>query len=179
LMVYIKTSTGWKFVDYYPLIGNTATRDMIMEINTEKIEEETIKLKIETAYRFWDLDFAGIDYSTNDNIIKTIIEPDKAVASDSTDERTILRSSDHQYAHLTGDESIYFKYTVPVSPKNNLSSYFLVSSGYYHNLEQITGKTNFMELYKFQKKGAFDKFSREKYQQTLEVASMLNGTKKK
>jgi hypothetical protein len=179
LMVYIKTSTGWKFVDYYPLIGNTATRDMIMEINTEKIEEETIKLKIETAYRFWDLDFAGIDYSTNDNIINTIIEPDKAVASDSTDERTILRSSDHQYAHLTGDESIYFKYTVPVSPKNNLSSYFLVSSGYYHNLEQITGKTNFMELYKFQKKGAFDKFSREKYQQTLEVASMLNGTKKK
>lgn len=179
LMVYIKTSTGWKFVDYFPLIGNTATRDMIMEINTKEIKEDTIELKIETAYRFWDLDFAGIDYSSNDNITKTIMEPDKAVASDSTDERAILRSSDHQYAHLTGDKSIYFKYAVPVAVKNNLSSYFLVSSGYYHNLEQITGKTNFTELYKFQKKGAFDKFSREKYQQTLEIASILNGTKKK
>ena len=30
LMVYVKTAGGWKFVDYFQLVGNTATRDMIM-----------------------------------------------------------------------------------------------------------------------------------------------------
>lgn len=175
LMVYLKTSTGWKFVDYFPLIGNTATRDMIMEINTNGIKQDKIELKLETAYRFWDLDFAGIDYSANNNFKTTIIEPDEAIASDSTDQKVTLRSSDNQYAHLTGDESIYFKYAVPQSSKTNISSYFLASGGYYHNLERITGKTDYRELYKFKKRGAFDQFSREKYQQAQDVAEIMNG----
>src|SRR6266542_564810 len=58
LMVYIKTTAGWKFIDYFPLSGNTATRDMIMQINTKDISGDKIELKLETAYRFWDLDFA-------------------------------------------------------------------------------------------------------------------------
>ena len=37
LMVYIKTNDGWKFVDYFQLIGNTASRDMIMNIDTKNI----------------------------------------------------------------------------------------------------------------------------------------------
>ncbi len=179
LMVYIKSSTGWKFVDYFPLIGNTATRDMIMEIDTKEIREDKIELKLETAYRFWDLDFTGIDYSTNDNLVKTTLEPEKAISSDSTDKRPVLHTSDDQYAHLTGDASIYFKYALPSPALNKTSSYFLVSGGYYHNLEPITGKANLAELLKFQKKGAFDKFSREKYQETQEVVSVLNGNKRK
>ena len=178
LMVYVKTPAGWKFVDYFPLIGNTATRDMIMEINIDAIMQDKIELKLETAYRFWDLDFAGIDYGVNDNFTTTIIKPDKAITSESTDQKSILRSSDNEYAHLTGDQSIYFKYAVPQSSEKNISSYFLISGGYYHNLEPITGKTNYMELYKFKKKGAFDKFSREKYQQAQDVAKIIKGVNK-
>jgi hypothetical protein len=178
LMVYLKTSKGWKFIDYFPLIGNTSTRDMIMEINTKATTQETIELRLETAYRFWDLDFAGIDYSANSNFTTSIIEPDNAIASDNTDQKALLSSSDNQYAHLTGYGSIYFKYTIAVSAENNISSYFLVSGGYYHNLERITGKTNYRELYKFQKKGAFDKFSREKYRQAQDVVQAIKGINK-
>ncbi len=178
LMVYLKTSTGWKFVDYFQLIGNTAARDMIMEINTNEIKQDKIELKLETAYRFWDLDFAGIDYTANDNFKASIIEPVKAIASDSTDQKALLSISDKQYAHLTGNESVYFKYAVPPSSQNMSSSYFLASGGYYHNLERITGKTHYIELYKFKKKGAFDKFSREKYQQAQDVAQIIRGINK-
>ncbi len=178
LMVYLKTPTGWKFIDYFPLIGNTATRDMIMEINTDAVLQDTIELKLETAYRFWDLDFAGIDYSANDDFKTTVLEPERAITSDSADQKNNLRSNDNQYTHLTGDQSIYFKYEIPPSSEKNVSSYFLASGGYYHNLEHITGKTNYRELYKFKKKGAFDRFSRQEYQQAQDVAEILKGTNK-
>jgi hypothetical protein len=44
-MVYVKTNDGWKFVDYYQLIGNTATRDMIMQVDTKNIPGNTIEIK--------------------------------------------------------------------------------------------------------------------------------------
>ncbi|MEP7253695.1 MAG: hypothetical protein ABI683_14985 [Ginsengibacter sp.] len=170
LMVYIKTATGWRFVDYFPLIGNTASRDMIMEINTADIKEKNVELKLETTYRFWDLDFAGIDYTTDQSLTKNIIKPLSATKNDGTDQREILINSDKKYAHLEDDESISFKYSVPATTSDTVSSYFLASGGYYHNLEHITGKTNYSKLYKFRKKGAFDKFSRERFQELQNVA---------
>jgi hypothetical protein len=172
LMVYIKTTAGWEFVDYFPLIGNTASRDMIMEIKTEGIKEK-IELKLQTAYRFWDIDFIGINYSAAQNFKKNIIQPLHATKTDGTDQKEILINSDKQYTHLKGDEAVLFDYAVPAATENTVSSYFLVSGGYYHSLERFTGKTNYLELYKFRKKGAFDKFSREKYQEGQEVAAIL------
>jgi hypothetical protein len=173
LMVYIKKGDGWKFVDYFPMIGNTATRDMIMQVNVEDIPGDTIELKLETAYRFWDLDFAGIDYSADENLTTTVIEPVQVFKSDSTDQKEILHSNDKEYTHLTNEESVVFKYAAPASMENNVASYFLVSGGYYHNLEPVTGKTNYKQLYKFQHKGAFDKFSREKYKEVRDVAAII------
>ena len=173
LMVYLKTAEGWKFVDYFPMIGNTASRDMIMKINTKDITADKIELKLETVYRFWDLDFAGIDYSADQNFETTVINPSKAVKTDGTDQKEILQTSDKLYSHLTGEESIAFSYAIPGATQNNLSSYFLVSGGYYHNLEPVTGKTNYKELYKFRSKGAFDKYSREKYQEAQNFTALF------
>ncbi len=177
LMVYIKTKEGWKFIDYFPLIGNTASRDMIMELNTQNIPGEKIEIKLETAYRFWDIDFAGIDYSADEYFTTTVVEPEEAIKSDSTDQSTTLLNSDKTYTHLTGDDFVFFRYKVTAVPENNVPTYFLVSGGYYHSLEQITGKTNYNELYKFKKKAAFDHFSREKYKEAQDVAAIMNGIK--
>ena len=172
LMVYIKTDKGWKFVDYFPLIGNTASRDMIMEINTADISADKIVIKLETTYRFWDLDFAAIDYTTNQHFETTVIDPLQAIKTDGTDQKAILLQSDKQYTHLTGEESVSFEYKV-AALQNTVSSYFLVSGGYYHGLETITGKVNYKELDKFRKKGAFDKFSREKYQEVQNITAAM------
>lgn len=178
LMVYIKTNEGWKFVDYFQLIGNTASRDMIMNIDTKDISANKIELKLETAYRFWDLDFAGIDYSNNENFTATVVEPTLAINSDSKNEKQILLSSDKQYAHLINDEFISFKYLIPQLINQTEASYFLVSSGYYHTLGHGTGKADYNALIRFKKNGAFDKFSREKYKEVQEVAAVMNGLNK-
>jgi hypothetical protein len=172
LMVYIKQNNEWKFVDYFQLIGNTASRDMIMQFDTKNISGDKIELKLETAYRFWDLDFAAIDYSNNQNFTTTVIEPAEAKKTDNTNEKQTLLNSDKEYVHLVNDESISFKYQIP-SSQTATATYFIVSGGYYHSLEQITGKANYNELLKFKKPAAFDKFSREKYKEAQDVAALM------
>jgi len=178
LMVYIKTNDGWKFVDYYQLIGNTATRDMIMQVDIKNIPGNTIEIKLETAYRFWDLDFAGIDYSDDQNFTTRIIEPIQMIKSDSTDESILLKTDDKQYAHLINNEYVSFKYSIPQSAGDSEASYFLVSGGYYHSLEHITGKADYNQLYQFKKQGYFDKFSRDKYKEAQEVVAVMKGLNK-
>ena len=93
--------------------------------------------------------------------------------SDSSDQRPVLLDNDKAYTHLTGDEFISFKYELTAVKENEVASYILVSGGYYHNLDKITGETNYQQLYKFKRKGAFDVFSREKYQQAREIAALM------
>ena len=174
LMVYLKTSKGWKFVDYFPLIGNTATRDMIMEINTSDIVQDQIELKLESVYKFWDLDYVGMDFTPGENLNINAIQPVIA-AKHSTDQPGNLESNHKKYTHLHSDsEAIYFKYTIAELDTTRRSSYILASGGYYHNLEKITGQTNYAELYKFKNKGAFDRFSREKHRQSQEITKLFN-----
>ncbi len=173
LMVYIKTKAGWKFADYYQLAGNTATRDLMMHIDLKDIEGDVLEIKLETAFQFWDLDFAGIDYSENNEVQTKIIEPVLAMKSDSTDEKDILLQSDKEYVHLVNDEFISVKYTVEQPSTDQHSSYFLVSGGYYHSLENITGKANINELIKFRQKGYFDKFSREKFKEVQDAVARI------
>ena len=173
LMVYIKTNDGWKFIDYFQLIGNTASRDMIMHIDTKNITGDKIELKLETAYRFWDLDFAGIDYSNNENFTAKVIEPTEAIKSDNTNEQQTLLNNDKNYVHLINDEFVSLKYAFPQTVNYTEASYFLISGGYYHSLEKITGKADYNALMKFKKQGAFDKFSREKYKEAQDVAAVM------
>ncbi|MEJ7766957.1 MAG: hypothetical protein WKF89_04045 [Chitinophagaceae bacterium] len=161
LMAYIKTAKGWKFVDYFPLIGNTATRDLVMEFELPETGTSEIEIKLETAYRFWDIDFAAVDYSDNNTIKSSTLKPLKITRTNGIDETENLKSKDSLYSHLVNEEAIEFTYSL-LPPKTS-ASYFLVSGGYYHNLRQYKGKANTMELYKFRKKGAFDNFSRKKY----------------
>lgn len=161
LMVYVKTKKDWKFVDYFPLIGNTASRDLIMELEVPDTGNDECIIKLETAYRFWDIDYASIDCSNANAITSNVIKASQAIKTDGTDESKKIYAKDTMYSHLVNEESINFKFTL--LPSTMSSSYFLVSGGFYHNLHQYTGKANTLELYKFRKKGAFDRFSRIKY----------------
>jgi len=77
------------------------------------------------------------------------------------------------FPFLIINEFISFKYSVPQPTGNSESSWFLISGGYYHSLEPITGKANYNELMKFRKQGAFDAFSRERYKEVQKVAAVM------
>lgn len=161
IMVYVKENDNWKFVDYFPLTGNTASRDMIMELDIDNFKEEIVEIKLETVYRFWDLDYAALDFSTGLLFKSASIAPELAVSKNGTDQRNILQNKDDKYTILKDNDAVSLEFNLP--PSGNSISYFLISSGYYHNLQKYQGKMQTAELLLFRNKGGFDSFSRSKY----------------
>ena len=169
LMVYIDTDAGWKLADYFPITGNGASRDMIMELNIPETKKNQIRIKIESAFMFWDMDYAVMDFSPDEDLKTEIINVSSAMKSDSiTNESGNLTSRDKAYCQLSQDEFISVEFNIPVN-ENLQSSYFLVSSGYYHSLKQYAGKADIAQLKHFKKPGAFSEFSEHKFDQSREL----------
>lgn len=162
LMVYIKVGKDWKFVDYFPFTGNTAGRDMIMQIPLPQ-NEKSVKVKIESAYMFWEMDYAAMDFSADAPVAIGYLNPSLAATSNNEIKMQQLFAKDKEYAALKEDESINVEFNDAAREKDKETSWFLSSTGYYHSTKNYSGKTQLAELYQFRKKGAFNKFSMEKF----------------
>lgn len=164
LMVYLKSGDKWQFIDYFPLTGNTASRDMILEFDIVKSNSDFIEIKIETVFRFWDLDYVALDLTKGSPTTTEYIDPEKAITGSGMDQKKSLLKNDKDYVELKGNDGVDLHFALSPASGNNASSYFLVSQGYYHNLTKHTGKARTMELLSIKSKGGFNNFSKRKYE---------------
>ena len=104
-----------------------------------------------------------------------LIDPLKAVKGDGSSQIESLNSVDEHYCHLISNEEMNLEYRPSLS-KDGVNSYFFVSTGYYHNIKRYEGKPQIATLMKFKNKGAFDKFSRQKFE---EIQNTLIGVSSK
>jgi len=161
MKVFVETEKGWQYVDHFALTGNTASRDMIMEIDLMGVKKDKVNIRIESTFQFWNLDMAALDFSDNAVVTSTVLNPATVVKNKNEDNSGQLLQKDKEYSHLLNNDYISIEYDAPASSVN--ASFFLVSSGYYHTKPPISGKTDLQALLKFKEKGAFDRFSRDKF----------------
>lgn len=169
LKVYVKTRTGWEYIDYFELTGNTSSRDLVMEIGLENLETDVVNIRIETVYRFWDLDQVAMDFTDEQAIRTKWVEPLSAVTNSGNAVYNMLMAQDKEYARLTGNDFIQLFYPSGSPLTGSYQTYVLVTGGYYHNLVNSDKKPDLQALLKFREAGAFDRFSRSKFG-SLEVA---------
>ncbi|MGI8582457.1 MAG: hypothetical protein ACR2KX_09680 [Chitinophagaceae bacterium] len=162
LMVYIETDKGWKQVDYFAHTGNTAGRDMIMALDISGQKQNNIRIKLESAFMFWDVDYAAMDYSADINTTPTIINVSAAGKTSNSDEVKNITGRDNQYSKLLQNDFLSIEFDNPAKSTIEKSTYFLVSTGYYHSLKEYPGKADLGRLYQFKKPGAFSAFSEKK-----------------
>ena len=162
MKVFIETENGWEYVDHFALTGNTASRDMIMEIDLSHVTKDKVNIRIESIFQFWNLDMAALDFSDNAAVTSVILNPAVVMKNNKEDNRSQLLQKDAVYTHLTNKDYISLEYNVTTTSET--SSFFLVSSGYYHTMPPTSGKTDQQALLQFKEKGAFDRFSRSKFE---------------
>jgi hypothetical protein len=177
LLVSIKQGDRWKYIDYFATPGNTAERDMIMEINLADFKnEDHIQLRLQTAYMFWSVDYAGMDFSEDQQTTVTVLDATGIMKSDSTSQTELLKSKDHLYTHLNGKDVLQAEFAVsPSKLQDQKTSYFLQSSGYYHFTKQLDGKPQINKLKAFLENGAFDKYSRKEFQELVQKVNNTSG----
>lgn len=163
MKVYVETRNGWEYADYFELTGNTSSRDMVMEIGLENTLSDKVNIRIETVYRFWDLDLAAMDFSDQMTIRVERVEPLSAVTGLGIQVNTQLSEQDKEYTQLRGNDFIHLSFPV-ASPSAGLAQTFvLATGGYYHTLVNTGNKPDLQTLLKLKEAGSFDRFSRSKF----------------
>jgi hypothetical protein len=178
LLVSVKEGNNWKFADYFLTPGNTLPRDMIMELNLANLKgQDHVQIRIQTSFMFWDLDYAGMDFSENNFMTSAFLSPSAVKRSDSAGKLYELDQIDNKYIAITDKEQLNIEFALDTaSTPGQQHSYFLVGSGYYHDNTQYPGKAHLKELNTFSGKGAFDNFSRIQFEELLSL--LKNNTAK-
>lgn len=177
LMVYIEKNGHWELADYFAHTGNTATRDMIMELDVSSVTGDEVKIKMETAYQFWNLDYAAIDFSVNETTSISLIDVTSAYKTGNTDHKESLKVKDKEYCTLFADEEVSLTFNLQDEKEDNEISLFLACTGYYHNIQKYQGSPDLKTLNSFKTKGSFDDYSRRQFsilQESLAKASAVN-----
>jgi hypothetical protein len=164
LKVYVENVKGdWQMADYFQMPGNTAKRDMVMEIDIPNTPFQTVRIKLETVFRFWELDYAALDNTEQAGLESMWVSPSKALVSTGENALDKISATDKEYLSLTGHAYLDLQYN-NLSGKNDTETYFLCGTGYYHQSPVNSKSPDIAALNKFKNPGYFQVFSLQEYE---------------
>jgi hypothetical protein len=165
LAVFIKGADGqWQLAGRFPLAGPMARRDMVLPLDPARLEGEMVEVRLETGYRFWEVDYAAIDFSENIGMEVLTLPAKSAKDQNGKSQMKALAQDDKMYLNQlqTGNYTdLRFKAIAP--PKGQTQTLFLHTKGYYEHVRDFQGEPKMDELEYFRKPHYFDQFSKEEY----------------
>ncbi len=170
LTVSIKKKGVWQEVEYLSSVGPLSYRDLGIQLELEGIDEEVVEVKLETGYRFWEVDYVGIDYSENLPYEVAVLNPELAITGTGQVVTNLLSSQDDQYLtqEQVGDK-VEITYRTTSVMEDVEYSYILKNRGYYTYIRDYEGIPDFAELQKFRDPNTFTRFSENEYHRILKA----------
>lgn len=164
LAVYLKRDGAWTLVDHFPVIGPVADREVLMPLNLSGFEGETLELKLEGGARFWEIDYAALDYTAQERVFSQDVPLEKATTTEGKDVTRLLTQSDRKYfiQPKVGDSAL-LQYRVPQTREGYSRTVLLHSRGHYKVIRKSKGEPDLARLEQFRQPGAFAAFSRQNY----------------
>jgi len=164
LSVYLEKNGEWQFVDYYNVVGPMAEKDIIMSLDIADIDSNDLNVKLEFGYMFWELDYAGIDFSPQLEVDVQTMDLNSAIDHNGEEVSGLLKMSDDVYFVMDeiGDQAL-LKFTVPEGSQTQKRSVFLHSRGHYEVIRDPIGTPNLSYLKSFREPGSFGRFSKERF----------------
>lgn len=173
LTVYVKQDKEWKFLENINTVGPLSARDIVIPVPLTA--DKKVQIKLVSGYMFWDLDYAGMDFSKNQNIKQTNLKPSSATDENGNNVTSLLSEKDKKYLvqPSIGNEVILNFAAVKPSP-NSKQSFFFKTNGYYEYIRDYKGSPNFAKLKTFREKGALNGYSIELYKDFVSDSKNLS-----
>lgn len=174
LSVYLKTNNGWELVDTINTVGPMASRDIAVPIDLSHVTGEHVEIKLETGFMFWEVDYAGIDFTKDLALDVHYISPDEAIDGN-TNVTNLLSTADQNYfvQPNIGDQ-VVVKFKISDSKPDLNRTFFLKNRGYYNYIRNYDGVPNFQKLRLFKEANAFTDFSKYEYEALMDYENQFD-----
>lgn len=164
LAVYLETKSGLEFIDYYNVPGPAADKKDVLQIDVSGISGDRLNFVLVSGVLFWDIDFAGIDYSDDSKMMKTVVSLDYATDETGQVVSPLLRYDDDKYLVqplLNNEARLTFK--VPPASPGMKRTVVLHSKGNYEPIRTAEGKPDLELLTGMLKPGMFIRFTKDHF----------------
>jgi hypothetical protein len=166
MSVFLQTDSGLKFVDYFNLPGPMADKEDILQIDLSQIHSDKVNLKLVSGVLFWDLDYAGMDFTATDNFTRSSVPLYSAFDETGKDVTSLLLNNDEKYlVQPLPVNKTDLNFISPELQAGMERSVFLHSKGHYEILRDAKGKPDLAYLKTFRQPGTFTKFSKDHFMQ--------------
>lgn len=165
--VCIKTDTGWKYIDYFELTGPMGRRDLVMPVSLTHLASDMpgkVQLKLTSGFMFWEMDYAGMDFTVNAPVSCQYVKPVSAVTETGKDVvAEILTDNTEYYIQKETGERSLITYQLPEVAGGLARTIILHSKGYYEHVRDYKGKPDVATLLLLSEPGKFSLRSAENY----------------
>ncbi|MGE5107210.1 MAG: hypothetical protein ACM3H8_06680 [Sphingobacteriales bacterium] len=165
LEISVETASGWKKITELTTIGPVTTREVVVQVDLSGTEGNITKIKLSSGFMFWEIDYAAIDYSNENNFTVQKINPYKATDETGKDVLSAFEKEDGVFLEqpLPGTvATLNYKWNKPADDKQT-QSFILHTKGYYEHVREFTGKPNVKFLKQFTQPNAFAVYGKGMY----------------
>jgi hypothetical protein len=162
LSLHMERNGAWEMVDYFHTAGPMAMKDDIIAIPLNGTEPNPLRIKLEYGNFFWEIDYAGIDYSPNLELNYSVVSVETAINQNGKDISYKLLLDDDKYfvQPEIGDHALV-TFRLP-EPATHGRTIFLHSKGWYEVLRSPAGKPDHEYIENFKQPGYFNQFVNER-----------------
>lgn len=170
MLVDIKQDGEWVTIDEVEVFGEASMNQVVIPIQRNLFDDE-LEVRLRSGFMFWELDYVGVDFSTNEIVEVQVHKPAQAMGNNGTDFTQELSFDDNNYMQhalqeeLNSTEVRYTNLPVDASLQRTL---ILKSKGYYVPKSEYTGKTDRKRLQSFLNPGELSRFSLELYRDVMQ-----------
>ncbi len=164
LAVYLETEAGLKFVDYYNVPGPVKYKKDVLQLDLSGVSGDRVNVKLVSGVLFWEIDFAGMDFTIDSEMLKTVVSVDYAADETGKDISSLLRYDDDKYLvqPLINNEA-RLTFNVPPPSPGKARTVVLHSKGNYEPIRTAEGKPDLELLTGMLKPGMFIRFTKDHF----------------
>ena len=162
--VFIKTINGWEKTGSFHYASIVNKKWLGMDIDVSKAKGEHVEIKLEAAYKLWELDYIGLSDEWNPLTDYEEVPILSAFNEKGEDVSQLIEVKDHAYVIQPNEGSF-----IELEFENNASeneAYVLQGTGYYHHIRNYEHKPDKRMLLKLK---SLDPLSAQEISKTLDI----------
>jgi hypothetical protein len=161
LLLYVEKNGEWVYCDNFNLAGPMAYKDDVLTVDLKGIGNGKLRIKLESGSYFWEIDYVGVDFSTNIPVDISLAKLENAITEDKANVTDLLKSDDTQYYIQPETDNVAELSFIAPEKKTAERTVILHSKGYYQIIHESKGFPQIRKLKKIRKPGQFLEYSRE------------------
>lgn len=164
LAVYIETSSGLEFVDFYNVPGPAKDRKDILEIDLSGVTGDRVNIRLVSGVMFWDFDYVGMDFSDDVSAHGISVPVENAADETGREVSSLLLQDDDRYlVQPVINNEARLSFRVPPPVPGTTRTVFLHSKGHYQPLRDAGGKPDMDLLMSMRRSGMFIRFTKDHF----------------